>query len=1072
MKALDDYGVKLWETPEVTEINRLPMRSPLVPQGDAESARTGSGAQSPWFKDLNGDWRFKLIGAPEKAATRFFDKDFDDSGWDTIQVPGNWTMQGHDRPHYTNVIMPFDEEPPGVPGKNPTGLYRTSFSIPRSWKGRRVVLHIGGAESYLSVYVSGRPVGMGKDSRLPSEFDISSFLKAGKNSLACTVVRWSDGTWLEDQDHWFMAGIYRDVYLYSTDQVYIQDVQVDAGLDDTYTKGVLSVSVDVGFSLPPTRGWQVSAWLETLDGRPLRPGPFSQEVPIFRRHSRRAILVSSMMYTGSRVSFTKRFSRIRPWSAEDPHRYRLIVELRDPEGDVRETVSEKVGFRRIEVRNKELLINGAPVLIHGVNRHDHDQRTGKYVSEDKLRQDILLMKRYHFNAVRTAHYPNREIFYDLCDELGLYVIDEANTESHARMESLCHDERFHTAYMERARRMVMRDKNHPSIMMWSLGNESGYGAVHDAMAAWIRFYEPSRPIHYQGAIGRAWMAFNNWNFAERLGVSASLDTPASDVINPMYPQIAYLKAWVEKYRGDRPLIMCEYSHAMGNSNGSLADYWDLIESSDGLQGGFIWDWMDQGIEKTSPEGETYWAYGGDFGDEPNDKNFNINGLIWPDHIPHPAMEEHKKIAQPVRLHPIDIQRGWFEIENRRWFTPLIGLRARWDVSVDGSSVQSGTLALPRLAPRTRGELDVPMSLPALRPGQISFLDVSFYLTRDLPWAEKGTEIAWEQFEIEARKIPIRKPRPEGLHIQKDGDTWRVGWGKKGPSHLVWSPGDGGVAHLEYLGEPILAAAPKLCLWRAPTDNDGMPQVVSRRASGVLGRWLGWELDKVQTVCRSTRHILKNGVDGFVSDNRIETPAGSIRHRSTLWLPSPGELVFQESVRIPGALDDLPRLGIVFELDRGLENLEYFARGPHENYRDRKLGARMGRYRSTVSEQYVPYIMPQEHGNRTDMRWCALDNGRIGVLVMGPPGGEFSASHHREDDLFQAQHTNELKPMENTRVHIDLVNRGVGTGACGPDTLKQYCIGGGTYAFTWQMKCFSPGQDDIAEMARYIYKLPG
>ena len=915
---------------------------------------------------------------------------------------------------------------------------------------------------------------MGKDSRLPSEFDIAPYLKAGKNTLACMVVRWSDGTWLEDQDHWFMAGIYRDVYLYSTDQVYIQDVQVDAGLTDNYTKGLLSVSVEVGFARSPTQGWQISAWLETLDGKPLRPGPFSDEVPIFRRHSRRAILVSSMMYTGSRVSFAKRFPRIRPWSAEDPHRYRLIVELRDPAGNVVETVSEKVGFRSVEIKSKALLINGAPVLIHGVNRHDHDGRTGKYVSEDKLRRDILLMKRYHFNAVRTAHYPNSERLYDLCDELGMYVIGEANAESHARMESLCHDQRFHAAYMERARRMVMRDKNHPSIMMWSLGNESGYGAVHDAMAAWIRFYEPSRPVHYQGAIGRAWMAFNNKGFAERLGISTNLDTPASDVICPMYPQIAHLKAWTKRYRGDKPLIMCEYSHAMGNSNGSLADYWDLIESNDGLQGGFIWDWMDQGIEKISPEGEAYWAYGGDFGDEPNDRNFNINGLIWPDHVPHPAMEEHKKIAQPVRLHPIDVQKGRFEIENRRWFTALTGLRARWEVSVDGSQVQSGTLSLPRLPPRTRGAFDIPISLPTVGPGQAAFLNVSFHQTRDMPWAEKGSEIAWEQFEIKARKRRKRKPRTDGIDVKTLKGSWRASWegnGSSVPSHLVRHRTDGRLSHLNHSGTPILSAGPELCLWRAPTDNDGMPQVVTRRASGVLDRWLSWGLDKAKATCYGTKHIQKKGMNGFISDNRMETTAGSIRHRSTLWLPSPGELVFQESVRIPRALDDLPRLGIVFELERGFENLEYLARGPHENYRDRNRGARINRYRSTVSDQYVPYIQPQEHGNRSDMQWCALDNGQIGVLLMGPAGGEFSAGHYHEDDLFQAQHTHELTSLERTRVHIDLVNRGVGTGACGPDTLKRYCVGGGVYTFTWHLKFFVPGQDDIAEMARHIYTLP-
>lgn len=1066
-----EIAATLWKMPEITEVNRLPMRSPLIPQADLDGARRGRETDSPWFKDLNGPWRFKLVGSPGKASPRYFAREYDDGRWDTVQVPGNWTVQGYDRPHYTNVIMPFDEDPPDVPDENPTGLYRTRFTVPRSWKGRRIILHIGGAESFLSVYVNGQAVGMGKDSRLPSEFDITGYLKSGQNSLACMVVRWSDGTWLEDQDHWYMAGIYRDAYLYATDPVYIADVQVDAGLTDDYRKGLLSLSIDVGFAETPSQGYQVTAWLETLDGRTLRPGPFSEEVPIFRHHSRRAALVSSMLYTGSRVSFTETFSRIRKWSAEDPQRYRLMVELRDPKGIVRETVSEKIGFRSVEIKDRELLINGAPVLMYGVNRHDHDGQTGKMVSEEKLRKDIYLMKQHHFNAIRTAHYPNQDRFYDLCDELGMYVICEANVETHARIESLCHDRRFHTAFMERARRMVMRHKNHPSIMMWSLGNEAGYGAVHDAMAAWIRNYEPSRPVHYQGAINWAWGAFNNNDFARRFGASTNLDVPATDVICPMYPQITHLEAWAKEYKGDKPLIMCEYSHAMGNSNGSLADYWDLIEARHGLQGGFIWDWMDQGLEKKSAGGETYYAYGGDFGDEPNDRNFNINGLIWPNHVPHPAMEEHKKIAQPVRLHPIAIRSGRFEIENRHWFTPLSGLRARWQLALDGAVVQSGSLAVPRLAPQSRGNFPIPFTLPTVSSGQTLTLNVGFHLTRDLPWDTKGAEVAWEQFEVASRKPARRNPKPAGIEITQLKRTFRASWDKVGPSRLVWHRKRGCVSEITHAGEPVLAAAPRLSLWRAPTDNDGMPQVMTRRASGVLGSWLTWKLDAERASCLGSRHVHRSGLDGFIADHRIETAAGAVRHRSRLWVASPGELVFQEKVQIPKGLSDLPRIGVVFELSEGFENLEYLARGPHENYRDRNRGARLGRYRSSVSDQYVPYILPQEHGNRTDMRWCAIDNGRIGVLLVGPPDGEFSVSHYSEADLYPALHTHELTPLKTTRIHIDFFNRGVGTGACGPDTLKQYCIGGGTYAFEWHMRFFTPGRSDVAELARHRYRLP-
>jgi len=1029
------------------------------------------GMQSPWVKGLNGEWRFKLYATPEKVGKRVLSEAYDDTRWNRIRVPGNWTMQGYDRPHYTNVVMPFDDEPPGVPDANPTGVYRTSFTIPRGWRGRRIVLHIGGAESFLSVSINGCAVGMGKDSRLPSEFDITPFLAPGRNVLACMVIRWSDGTWLEDQDHWFMAGIYRDVYLYATDQVYIRDIQVDAGLSDNYTKGTLKASVEVGFNLLPERGWQIKAWLEHLDGRRIKPGPSANEVPVYRHHSRRAKQASTWLYTGSTVSFNLTFSRIRPWSAESPRRYRLMVQLLDPKGKTRETVSETVGFRRVEIGDKQLLINGAPVLIYGVNRHDHDHRTGKYVSKENMRKDLLLMKQYHFNAVRTAHYPNQEGFYDLCDELGLYVIDEANNESHARMRSLCHDERFHKAFMERAKRMAMRDKNHPSIVMWSLGNEAGYGAVHDAMAAWLRSYDPSRPVHYQGAVLEAWMAFTGSASADGAALTERLDTKASDVISLMYPQIAHLSKWAQSYRGNKPLIMCEYSHAMGNSNGSLADYWDLIESGNGLQGGFIWDWMDQGIERMSPEGEPYWGYGGDFGDEPNDRNFNINGLIWPDHCPHPAMAEHKKIAQPIRLHPVDMQKGKFEIENRKWFTPLTGIKGRWEVTIDGSVCHSGVLKVPSVPAQTRKELKIPFEAPDLLPGQMSLLNIRFHTTGNLPWSAKGAEIAWEQFELKARRARKQKPKPSVIRIAEKKTQWRITWNDASESKLSIDRRSGKLEGLAIGGEPVLSSSPELCVWRAPTDNDGMIRPETQTASGVLRKWLEWDLGDPENRFEGCRRIREKNLDGFLISRRIETSGGAIRHRRLVWLTAPGVLSFQEEVAVPKGIDDLPRLGVAFELVPGFECLDYFARGPHENYRDRNRGARLDRYQCRVSDTYVPYIMPQEHGSRSDARWCALDNGKRGILIVGPDGGDFSAGHYREADLFRAQHTFEVKPIRETRIHVDAFNRGVGTGACGPDTLPRYRIGSGKHTFAWHLVCFTPGLEDVSELARRAYALP-
>ncbi|MHB1787002.1 MAG: glycoside hydrolase family 2 TIM barrel-domain containing protein, partial [Acidimicrobiales bacterium] len=571
------FGQRTWVTPELTGVNRLVMRPTLIPFPDRETARGAKREGSTWYRCLNGLWRFQLYDRPEAAPLDFAEADLDDSAWDEVAVPGNWTMQGYDRPHYTNVVMPFGQRPPEVPYDNPTGLYRRRVSIPRAWRGRRVVLHVGGAESVLYVFVNGKPVGMGKDSRLPNEFDVTAYIRPGRpNMVACMVVRWSDASHVEDQDQWWMAGIHRDVFLYSTDAVHLADVAARAGLepgeDGQLNVGTLAVRATIGFEpdRPPPAGWSVRVNLEELDGVPIC-GEMSAPVP----HDTRPYL-----FTGHVAQVDVRLPGVVPWSAEQPHLYRVLVSLISPDGATVEVVNPQVGFRRVEVRDRQLLINGAPVYIRGVNRHDHHPRKGKAVSKEDIRADLVAMKQFNFNALRCSHYPNDPSLYDLCDELGLYVIDEANIESHAWIFSLCHDPAYLAAWMDRAIRMVQRDKNHACVIAWSLGNESGYGAVHDAMAAWIRRYDPTRPIHYEGAI--MWDLF--------------APAPCTDLVCPMYPSIEAIVEWSRSgparaaasgSRADRPLIMCEYSHAMGNSNGSLADYWSAIEAHDGLQGGFV-----------------------------------------------------------------------------------------------------------------------------------------------------------------------------------------------------------------------------------------------------------------------------------------------------------------------------------------------------------------------------------------------------------------------------------------------------------------------------------------------------
>jgi beta-galactosidase len=1018
-----------WEMPELVEWGRLPARSPLVPFPDVEAALTSERESSPYFSSLNGQWSFALVDRPESVPEGFADPRFEDADWAAIPVPSNWTREGWDRPHYTNVQMPFPGPPPRVPDENPTGLYRRRFVLPADWDGRRVVVHFGGAESVLYVWLNGELLGMSKDSRLPSEFDLTPHLVSGENVLAAMVVRWSDGTYLEDQDHWFMAGLYRDVYLYSTEPTWIADVKVDGALEDDLVTGRLNVQVEAGFQAPE-KGWRVEIDLQDDRGRSVLRSPRSEEVPVDP---------NPYLFRGHRVRFAETIRKPRLWSAESPSLYRMTVALLDPSGQCTEAVSQRVGFSRVEICDRELLINGEPVVIQGVNRHEHDDVRGKAVTRESMIADIRLMKQFNFNAVRTAHYPNQSEWYDLCDEYGLYVVDEANVESHAYLQSLSDDPRWAAAILARGSRMVERDKNHPCIILWSLGNESGSGVCFESVAAWIRRYDPTRPLHYEG--GLAW----NWY----------RDHTTTDVICPMYPEIDDIVSWAESGHGERPLIMCEYSHAMGNSNGSLHDYWDAIFTHHGLQGGFIWDWVDQGLLEEDERGRVYWAYGGDFGDEPNDRNFCINGLIWPDRTPHPAMHEFKKLVQPVEVAARSPRSGRFRVTNRQHFEDLRWLRGRFEVSVDGRIVQRGRLPRLTAGPGEIQELDLPLRVPELDPGQESFVTLRFETARELPWVEVGHEVAWEQFALAARAPSRKKPRPQTpAELERSGDSLIASLGGgRDAVRIEVDRTTGQVTHLDLAGLVPLLSGPALQVWRAPTDNDG---VKAWGGGGkALGRWRELGIDRLavtKTEVRGSRHQ-----DGSASITVDQQTNLGISHRHVYRLAEPGVVEVENRFRVPRELPDLPRLGVSLRLSSSFDRLTWLGRGPHESYWDRKVGAAIGRFETTVAQEYVPYIVPQEHGNHTDVRWLALCNEDArGLCVEALPGAdgawlEFSASHLSTEDLTAARHTNELEPRDEVILNLDRFQRGLGTAACGPDTLPAYRTKPGTHRLAFRLR---------------------
>ena len=1041
---LELFGQPTWSAPEVTGVGRLAARTPIVPEGD-------------WRQSLDGRWAFTLLRRPGEVTVDHVGVDTDDTKWTRIDVPGTWNTQGFGQPHYTNVVMPFRTDPPSVPEENPTGVYRTTFRVPLAWRGRRTILRIGGADSVHHVWVNGAPIGMGKDTRLTSEYDITDRLEVGDNTLAIVVVRWSDATWLEDQDQWWLAGITRSVELISVPPTHLFDIRATAGLADDLETGTIAFEAHVRFAATePEAGWVVVARLEGTNGRVIRtvpvgfdespparraapppsPKPTPQltaEVPIFDRSSYIGEAIAADQFAGHRVQWRVEVPSVKAWSAESPTLYRLVLTLLDPSGAAVETVHQRIGFRRIEIAQRELRINGQPVLICGVNRHDHDERTGCAVSMASMRLDLETMKRHNVNAVRTSHYPSDPYLYDLADELGLYVIAETNLETHARYRQLIHEPQYQVACFDRMARMVRRDANHACIIGWSLGNESGYGPVHDAMAAWARHADPSRFVHSEGT--------------HRYGIGPDSDgrgATATDVVCPMYPTIDAIVEWAEREGDERPLIMCEFSHAMGNSNGSLSDYWRAVETCHGLQGGFIWEWIDHGLLKTAENGRTYWAYGGHFEDEPNDGAFVADGLVWPDRTPHPGLFEAAHLWRPVVIGlPLTRDRTGavgvkVKVENRRWFSDLSDLDAHWELLADGEVVDSGRVTLPEIPPQRYQLVDVPARLKRAVGATEVHLTMRFALRRATDWAPGGHVVATDQ-------IAVGRP----LHRPSISLTRRLG--AAAPTEatkptVTFDLESGLLNGVTVADRQLLAAPVRLEVWRSFIDNDGVPDGVLG-IPGVRSRWTKWGLQDIERriddmASTPRRHVLRERLVG--------TNGAAIVHEQRVRIDG-SNVVFDHDVTVPDRLGDLPRLGVSFALLPGFEQLEWFGLGPHESYADRRASALVGRWSSTVTDQHVPYIRPQDHGHHHDTRWFILSDGHVAAAVSGAKRFSFSARHHSDLDVERAAVTAELDARPETYVSVDHRKRGVGTGSCGPDTLARYRIGPGRYRWSWTLR---------------------
>lgn len=1044
-----------WENHHVLQINREPARSTFTPfhaqKGDCSIC-------------LDGTWKFRWTPVPDERIVEFYQTDFNDKDWVGFPVPANWEVNGYGTPIYVSAGYPFKIDPPRVMGepkvdyttykeRNPVGQYRRSFQLPAGWEARgQTLLRFEGVMSAFYVWINGERVGYSQGSMEPSEFNITNYLHAGENQIALEVYRYSDGSYLEDQDFWRFGGIHRSIHLLHTPDIRIRDYAVRTlPVSTDYQDFILQIDPQFSVYRGMTgKGTTLQGVLKDASGREIatlkgdvedildlehKAGRMNEWYP--QRGPRKLGRMSATIKSPKR------------WTAETPYLYKLHLTLLTAEGEVIEQVEQAVGFRSVEIRNGQLLVNGAPVRFRGVNRHEHDPRTARVMSEERMLQDILLMKQANINAVRTSHYPNVSRWYELCDSLGLYVMDEADIEEHGLRGTLASTPDWHAAFLDRAVRMAERDKNHPSIVMWSMGNESGYGPNFAAISAWLHDFDPTRPVHYEGA----------------QGAGGEPDPKTVDVISRFYTRVKqeYLNPGIaegedkeraenarwerlleiaERTNDNRPVMTSEYAHSMGNALGNFKEYWDEIYSNPRMLGGFIWDWVDQGIYKTLPDGRIMVAYGGDFGDKPNLKAFCFNGLLMSDRETTPKYWEVKKVYSPVELR---VESGELRVTNRNHHTDLSQYRCLWTLSIDGKQKDQGEITLPEVAPGESETIPLPVSIAGKKASAKATSDlrltISFILKRDALWAKAGHEVAWEQFCIQegallSSKLENRgrlKVRADEEHLSISGSGFSIQWEKNATGSLT---------SLTYHGKEMLAhpadfpLQPVTQAFRAPTDNDKS-----------FGNWLAedWSLhqmDNPRISLDSFKHeVSEDGAVIVRVQTRNRYKEGMIVTKFLYTILSDGTIDLKTTFQPQGILPELPRLGIAFCLSSDYNTFIWQGRGPQDNYPDRKTSAAVGLWKGSVADQYVHYPRPQDSGNKEEVcRLMLTDRHGKGIRVDAVED-VFSASalHYTAQDLYKETHDCNLKPRPEVILSLDAAVLGLGNSSCGPGVLKKYAI---------------------------------
>ncbi|HME53121.1 MAG TPA: glycoside hydrolase family 2 TIM barrel-domain containing protein [Candidatus Lokiarchaeia archaeon] len=1056
-----------WEDQTIVGINKSPARCILIPYESMEEALAkhepgehAANYKTPYYKSLNGKWKFTWSKNPASRPADFFEVDYDASAWQEIDVPRNWETEGYDILQYTNVPFPNAiriVNPPDIdPENNPVGSYRFEFEVPESWieQDRQIVLHFGGVQSAFNVWINGTFVGYSQDSFTAAEFNITKRVAFGKNMLAAEVFKWSAGTYLEDQDTWRLAGIFREVYVYSTSRMHVQDCFVTTTFNSSYTDATLRVQASIC-----QKGYDEIAFLDVV--------ATVYDANLEQCGDAMTTSIETIPDGDVPIDFSQVFPSPRHWNAELPYLYQLVIELRDERKNIIEIVRTRFGFRQVEIKDGILLVNGVRLRMKGVDRHEHDPDKGRAIPYSRMVQDITVMKQLNINAVRTSHYPDHPAWYDLCDEYGMFLIAEANCESHAVRNFLPGDDPDWTAMsVARMTSMVHQFKNHPSIILWSLGNEAGFGENHKLMCKAAKAIDPTRFIHYEGDYK-----------CEVVDVQSSMYTSVENLEKyANHEPIPWAGLEPENY-ADKPIMLCEYAFARGNSCGGFSEYQEFFDVHPQVLGGCIWDWVDKAMRKVDDQGREFWAYGGDFGDKPNDGSFGCDGVVNPDRKPNPHAWEIKYGYQPIKVKPVDLAAGNIEITNAYMFHPLDHVELAWAITADSTTIQSGIKIMPAIPAGNTEQFTLPISIQDLAsderrgPGMEAFLDISFVLKDDESWAQKGHIVAKEQFAMPIGPLPpemISIDAMPAVELDEASDVRKILVINDRIS-VSFDKETGLLESYVVDGAPVISSAPNPNFWRVMTENDNI---------GMFSMLLGYFEPGFQAEFAKFKEITAektsdNVVKVVSCEDRVDSEDGEhlSECRITYTIMGSGDMHVQFSFTTSS---DAPRIGLQLAVPGTFRRMTWLGLGPHETYLDRRSSGVVGLYSGNVDDLVQDYIVPSENGNRMDTRWFALqDDEGNGVILVGSQLLEISAWPYTMERLAKARHINELKPSdENITVNVDYKQMGIGgeTG-CGSLAPPRFRIHAGEYAYGFLVRPYRSAMGDLKTVARQQLIIP-